>query len=241
MDHLSSAPLPVTHPTPKPPAAPGPLNGLRVIELAHELTAFAGRLLADAGADVILVEAPEGAQQRQHGPFADGQSGLERSLSWWAENTSKRSVVADLGTDDGCQFVRDLISSADIFLESAEPGSLAGFELDYESLSRLNADLIQVAITPFGQAGVGGPYAATDLTVLARGGPMWSCGYDDHSLPPVRGGGSIHRAEWRLNCHSLVLQHCISIWFFAVEAWIKLVRIRLLASRYPLGFALKLV
>ena len=53
MDHLSTTELPVTHPTPPPANAPGPLNGIRVVELAHEFTSFAGRLMADGGADVI--------------------------------------------------------------------------------------------------------------------------------------------------------------------------------------------
>lgn len=189
-DHLSAIELPVSHPTPAPPAAAGPMNGLRVIELAHEFGAFAGRLLADAGADVILVEPPGGAAQRTHPPFADGEPGIERSLSWWAENTSKRSVIADLETDDGRSFVRDLVAGADVFLECESPGRLAELGLDYDDLSAYNGDLIHVAITPFGRADVGGDANATDLTILARGGPMWSCGYDDHDLAPVRGRGN---------------------------------------------------
>src|SRR5205823_10483606 len=49
---------------------------------------------------------------------------------------------------------------------------------------------LMVSITPFGQTGPRSDEPATDLTLLATGGPVWSCGYDDHSLPPVRGGGN---------------------------------------------------
>jgi crotonobetainyl-CoA:carnitine CoA-transferase CaiB-like acyl-CoA transferase len=190
MDHLSSVELPVTHPTPAPPNAPGPLHGIRVVELAHEMTAFAGRLLADAGADVIVVEPPEGAEQRRHGPFAEHVPGLERSLSWWAENRSKRSVVADLGTAEGRAFLAELVRTADVLLESDQDGTLARLGLDHHQTGSSNPALIQVAITPFGRANVGGSCNMTDLTILARGGPMWSCGYDDHALPPLRGRGN---------------------------------------------------
>ena len=78
--------------------ATGPLAGLRVVELSHEHVAFAGKLLADLGADVTVVEPPGGSAQRTYGPFLDDEPGPERSLWWWHYNTSKRSVVADLTT-----------------------------------------------------------------------------------------------------------------------------------------------
>ena len=189
-DHLADVDLPVSVPTPAPTGATGPLNGLRVIELAHPFGAFAGRLLADAGADVIVVEPSAGAEQRSHGPFAEGEQGPERSLAWWAENTSKRSVVADLATDEGRTIIRGLLAGADVFLECERPGDLQALGLDYDDLSRDNDQLVHVSITPFGRDSIGGTADMTDLTILARGGPMWSCGYDDHELAPVRGRGN---------------------------------------------------
>ncbi len=191
--------LPVTHPTPAPADGPGPLHGIRVLEIASPFAAFAGKLLADAGADVIVIEPPEGAEQRFHGPMADGAiDGIdetELSLAWWAENTSKRSAVVDLETGPGRQFFRNLVAATDVLLEATPVGWLAALGIDYPDLTGdppVNAELIQVAITPFGrdESGAIGPSGAmTDLTILARGGPMWSCGYDDHDLPPVRGRG----------------------------------------------------
>ncbi len=193
--------LAVTHPTPSPPAAPGPLHGIRVVEIAHPFCAFAGKLLADAGADVILVEPPEGAEQRYHGPFVDpselddgwDEPDHELSLAWWAENTSKRSVVCDLDAGPGRKFFRQLVATADVLLEAEEPGWLADRGIDHADLTGDppgNPELIQVAITPFGRDEAGGGHDMVDLTILARGGPMWSCGYDDHTVPPVRGRGN---------------------------------------------------
>ena len=69
------------------------LQGIRVIELAREPIAFAGKLLADMGADVILVEPPGGDPSRSYPPFLDDQPGEDRSLYWWHYHTSKRGVV----------------------------------------------------------------------------------------------------------------------------------------------------
>ncbi|MCY4059933.1 MAG: CoA transferase, partial [Gammaproteobacteria bacterium] len=70
--------------------ADGALAGIRVIELAREPIAWAGKLLADMGADVILVEPPGGDASRNYPPFLDDQPGEDRSLYWWHYHTSKR-------------------------------------------------------------------------------------------------------------------------------------------------------
>lgn len=154
----------------------GPLTGLRVVEVASEHAAYAGKLMADLGAEVIVVEPPGGHYTRGFEPFADDQPGVERSLWWWTYNTSKKSVV--LAPDDA-RF-DELVDTADIVLEG-------NFVPDAAHRAR-NPQLIWVSVTAFGRA-EGGQAQFTDMTVLA-GGPMWSCGYDDHDIPPVRGGGN---------------------------------------------------
>jgi crotonobetainyl-CoA:carnitine CoA-transferase CaiB-like acyl-CoA transferase len=161
----------------------GPLEGLAVLELAHDHVQYAGRLLADLGADVTVVEPPAGHPSRRYEPFAGDVPGVESSLWWWHYNTSKKSVTVDLDTAEGRRRFAELLSGADVLLEGEGPGRVAQL-LDGPTPERL----VHVAVTPFGQHGEYRP--TVDLTILAGGGPVWSCGYDDHSVPPVRGGGN---------------------------------------------------
>ncbi len=186
----------------------GALSDLRVVELASERGAFAGKLLGDMGAEVIVVEPPEGSPLRAWGPFLDDEPGLERSLSWWHYNTSKLGVTLDLESETGCGRFRRLVASADLLIECEPPGRMAELGLDYPDLTKLRQDLIMVSITPFGRAGPRCHEQATDLTVLAGGGPVWSCGYDDHSLPPVRGGGN---QGYHTGCHFAVMSALVAL------------------------------
>ena len=183
-----------------------PLDGLRVVELTSERCALAGKLLADMGADVIVVEPPGGSPMRAYEPFAGDDPDPEHALWWWHYNTSKRSVVLDLDAADGAGDFRRLVSTSDVVIEAEPLGRLAALGLDWSQLggassstsasaaqpspgaSERNERLIWVSITHNGRERPDPP--ATDLTVLAEGGPVWSCGYDDHTLPPVRGGGN---------------------------------------------------
>jgi crotonobetainyl-CoA:carnitine CoA-transferase CaiB-like acyl-CoA transferase len=173
-----------------PDTPPGPVQGLQVVELASEHAALAGKMLGDLGADVIVVEPPGGHASRGYEPFADDVDDPERSLWWWYYNTSKRGVVLDLATPEGVEQCRGLMADADIVLEGEAPGALAAHGLDHHELRAANERLIWVSVTPFGSEGTRAHEPATDLTLLAGGGPAWSCGYDDHALPPVRGGGN---------------------------------------------------
>ena len=80
---------------------PGPLAGLRVLELADEKGQFCGKLLGDLGADVVKIEPPGGEPCRHVGPFLDDIPHPERSLSFWYYNTSKRGITLNLETADG--------------------------------------------------------------------------------------------------------------------------------------------
>ena len=176
----------------------GPLADLRVVELCDEAGELAGKLLADMGADVVKVEPPGGCRTRGYEPFLDDEPHPERSLYFWHYNTSKRSLLLDLEQDEGREAFRRLVAAADILVDDQPAGRLAELGLDYEDLRPLNERLIMASITPFGRAGPRHAEPATDLTILAGGGPAWSCGYDDHSLPPVRGGGN---QGYQTGCH----------------------------------------
>jgi crotonobetainyl-CoA:carnitine CoA-transferase CaiB-like acyl-CoA transferase len=166
------------------------LDGVRVIELASAHAAFAGKLLADLGADVIVVEPPGGDASRSYGPFVDDEPGTERSLYWWHYNTSKRGIVLDLDSASDRERFLALTRGADIVLEGEAPGRLSALGVDHHDARRDHPELIWVSVTAFGRETSRAHEPFTDLTILAGGGPVWSCGYDDHSIPPVRGGGN---------------------------------------------------
>jgi crotonobetainyl-CoA:carnitine CoA-transferase CaiB-like acyl-CoA transferase len=182
--------------------APGALAGIRVVELSHERSSFAGKLLADMGADVITVEPPDGSPTRRYEPFVEDVPDSERSLYWWHYNTSKRGMTLDLESERGRELFLELVGTADLVIEAEDPGRMARLGLDYSDLARSKPDVIVASITPFGRDTEKPEAQSTDLTVLAGGGPVWSCGYDDHSLPPVRGGGN---QGYQTACHYAVL------------------------------------
>lgn len=168
----------------------GPLAGIKVIELASEFAAAAGKMLADLGAEVVLVEPVGGHGTRAFEPFLDDEPGPERSLWWWYYNTSKLGVTLDLDDASDVERLQALMTSADIVLEAEMPGHLHALGIDYEDVRAANPQLIWTSVTTFGRDRERSKEPATDLTVLAEGGPVWNCGYDDHSIPPVRGGGN---------------------------------------------------
>lgn len=170
--------------------ADGALAGVRVIELASEHAALAGKLLADLGAEVVLVEPPGGHPSREFGPFVDDRPDPEQSLWWWHYQTSKLGVVLDLDAPSDAARFRDLIATADIVVEGETPGRLAELGIDAADLQGEHPSLVWVSVTAFGRDNPRRGEQFTDLTLLAGAGPVWSCGYDDHSLPPVRGGGN---------------------------------------------------
>ncbi|HSZ91156.1 MAG TPA: CoA transferase [Acetobacteraceae bacterium] len=180
---------------------PGPLAGLRVLELADEKGQFCGKLLGDLGADVVKIEPPGGEPNRHVGPFLDDIPHPERSLSFWHYNTSKRSITLHLATADGRQIFSRLAGTADVILETFRPGFLASLELGYESLREQNPRLIMCSLTPFGQTGPWRDYLSSDLLHMAAGGEMASCGYDEADVadaPPIAPGGG---NAWHMGCH----------------------------------------
>ncbi|MCL1628308.1 MULTISPECIES: CaiB/BaiF CoA transferase family protein [Roseinatronobacter] len=160
---------------------PGPLQGLRVIELARILAGpWAGQTLADLGAEVIKVEAPEGDDTRRWGPpFVTRQDGTQEAAYFHAANRGKASVTADFRTEDGRDKVRALVADADILIENFKVGGLAKFGLDYASLAALNPRLIYCSITGFGQTGPYAHRAGYDYIIQGMSGLMSITGPED--------------------------------------------------------------
>ena len=160
------------------------LHGLRVLELASELGSLCGQVLADLGADVVLVEPPGGSAQRRRGPFWKDEPDPERSLPFWAWARGKRSLALDLDRAAGRAELTRLAETADFLVEAEPPGRMRELGLDYDSLARANPALIQVSLSPFGGDGPKAHYAWTDLIVAAASGPMFLTGEPDRA--PLR-------------------------------------------------------
>ena len=161
------------------------LSSYRVLDLSSDRGQLAGRMLADLGADVVLVEPPGGSPSRQLGPFADGNDGdPERSLWFWSYNNGKRSIVLDLDTADGQASLKELARGADVVIESDDPGAMAARGLGPEDLLAVNPALVYTSISPFGQTGPKANWRATDLTVVGAGMQLKLMGDEDR--PPVR-------------------------------------------------------
>ena len=145
-------------------------NGLRVVELADRSAALTGRILADLGAEVVLVEPPAGQALRHEAPFLQGQADPEAGLGHLYLNTNKRSVILDL--DDAVQRARfrDLVASADVLLETEPPGRLADLQMSHEDLRQINPGLIQCSVTPFGLTTAWRHWRAADIVAGAAGG-----------------------------------------------------------------------
>ena len=179
-------PAPVTDPTPSANTelAPAALEGVRVLDLSGPMGVYCGKMFADLGADVILVEPPCGTALRREPPFIDAHPGMERSLTYAYLNTSKRGITLDLDTPSGQALFRSLAATADLVIETETPGVMARRGLDYAALSAIKPSLVLASITAFGQSGPYAQYEGQDLVALALGGLLYLGGYPD--VAPTR-------------------------------------------------------
>jgi crotonobetainyl-CoA:carnitine CoA-transferase CaiB-like acyl-CoA transferase len=159
------------------------LSSYRVIDCTDERGQLAGLVLAQLGADVILVEPPGGSSARWCPPFAGDRRDADSSLWHWAYNRGKRSVIADLTTDAGRARLDDLVADGDVLLWAGRPGEMP---FSYDDLAAVNPGLVVVVLSPFGLDGPKANWAGTDLIVSAAG-----CGVSlvgDADRPPLRWG-----------------------------------------------------
>lgn len=164
-----------------------PLEGTTVLEMNGDepSKAFAAQLLADLGADVIRVERPFGQVMEPY-PDESREASFRAGL-----NRGKRSVVADLKTPEGLDFLLGLAGHADVMIDNYRPGVLERLGLDYDTLSAKNDKLIATSITGFGHSGPWSAYPAFDNAIQALGGGMSIT--VDHTRPevPIRWGNPI--------------------------------------------------
>ena len=161
---------------PEPPAA---LAHLRVVELGDVPGAYAGRLLADLGADVIKVEPPGGAPERRLPPFAGGVEGIERSLPFIHANTNKRGLVLDLSTAGAQDTFAKLLRSADVFIDATPLDRLESWGLTDVWIEETCPALVTVSMTPFGRTGPYRRYKGSDAIANGAGGFLFGQGDDE--------------------------------------------------------------
>jgi benzylsuccinate CoA-transferase BbsE subunit len=164
----------------------GPYDDIRVLDLTTELGHYAGKVLADLGADVIRVEPPDGCDTRHTGPYWHNDPDPEKSLTFFYFNTNKRSITLDLEADAGRDAFKRLVATANVVLESYSVGYLPGLGLGYEELVKVKPDLIMTSVTGFGQTGPHAHYKAPDIVGAAMSGVMTLAGFPD--APPYRLG-----------------------------------------------------
>jgi crotonobetainyl-CoA:carnitine CoA-transferase CaiB-like acyl-CoA transferase len=171
---------------------PKALEGIKVLDLSRVLAGpWCTQILADFGADVIKIEAPEGGDDtRRWGPpnlpLEPGRTGAGESAYYLSCNRNKRSVAIDFAKPEGAALIRRLAEKADIVVENFKRGGLKKYSLDYDSLKAVNPRLIYCSVTGFGQSG---PYAdrpGYDFVAQAMGGMMSITGEADG--PPIKPG-----------------------------------------------------
>ncbi|MEQ9450843.1 MAG: CoA transferase [Pseudomonadales bacterium] len=162
--------------------------GLRVVEVGNQSVALAGRILADLGAEVILVEPPGGQAIRHAAPFLHDEADVERGFAHLYFNTNKQSVVLDLQTEADRATFAQLVASADVLLETFAPGWLDEQGLSHDYLRALNPRLIQCSATPFGLTTPWRDWQANDLVAGAAGGLIQVSGSPQGV--PVQGGAN---------------------------------------------------
>jgi crotonobetainyl-CoA:carnitine CoA-transferase CaiB-like acyl-CoA transferase len=166
---------------------PGPLSGLRVLDLGTRIAApFCAGLLGEMGAEVIKIEQPgRGDFMREIGPFAETDEG-PYSLFWAVEGRGRKSVTLDLRKAEGQDLARRLAATSDVVVENFRPGTLEKWHL---GPTDLDPRLVVVRISTFGQSGPNSPRPGLDRVGIGYGGLLHLTGYADR--PPVRVGVTI--------------------------------------------------
>jgi len=174
----------------------GLLSPYRVLDLTDEKGLMCGKIMGDMGADVIKIEQPGGDTARNIGPFYHDEQNPEKSLFWFALNTSKRGITLDIEKPEGRELFKKLAKTADFVIESYPPGFMAKLGLGYENLEKINPGIIMVSITPFGQTGPYKDFKGPDIV-------MWAMGSGTY----MRTMGDFDRPMYRISHHAQTYYH----------------------------------
>ncbi|WP_246986970.1 CaiB/BaiF CoA transferase family protein [Halorientalis marina] len=159
-------------------------DGLKVLDVSTFVTGgFCSAMLANQGADVVKIEQPGYGDAIRHSgpPFIQGESPY-----YWTVNYGKRSLELDLKNDEAKTALYDLVEEADIFVQNFRPGVAERLDVDYDTLTEYNDDLIYLAVSAFGQTGPWRERSGYDLLIQGMGGIMDVTG--EEGRQPVKVG-----------------------------------------------------
>ncbi|UOM32671.1 CaiB/BaiF CoA-transferase family protein [Acuticoccus sp. I52.16.1] len=146
-----------------------PLTGITVVEHARSVAAaYAGRLLAAMGAEVVMVEPPEGSALRREPPFLDHEEGVSALFAYHA--VGKRSVVLDLATPAGRGDLATLLAAADIFIDDTPLAERPALGLDEPAVAAHHPGLVHLSVLPFGASGPKAGWAGEEINLVHAGG-----------------------------------------------------------------------
>ena len=162
-----------------------PLAGIRVIEVGHMLAGpYCGLMLADLGAEIIKIEPPEGDIARAVSPHFVG----EHNAYFASLNRNKKSVVLDLGSEEGQRRLHKIASGAHALVTNLRPSAIRKLGLTYDQLKSHNPKIVCVALTGYGLTGPFADNPAYDYVIQAMTGIMMLTG--DPNSPPTKAGYS---------------------------------------------------
>jgi len=160
-----------------------PLEGIRILELGNIVAApFAGKILAEFGAEVIKVEEPTSGDPLRNWRVMD----KDTSVWWYVQGRNKKSITVNLRDSQGQDIVKTLVAKVDVVLENFKPGTLEKWGLGFEELQKINPSIILTRISGYGQTGPYREKPGFGSVAEAIGGLRYLTGYPD--LPPVRVG-----------------------------------------------------
>ena len=160
-----------------------PLQGVTIIDFTRLLPGPLGtHFLSQLGAKVIKIESPKRLDYtRFYEPKIDDNSAMFHTM-----NHSKEQVVVDYQTEEGYQKIAALIASADILIEQFRPGAMASFKLDFETVKKINPNIVYVSVTGYGQNGELHAKAGHDINYLATAG-LLDLNRDEKGKPVIPG------------------------------------------------------
>lgn len=186
-----------------PPQGAAVLNGLRVIDFTHFVAGpLATQTLADFGADVIKIEAPDRGDDFRHYPTVDPEIPAQGGPFLWA-NRNKKSLALDMKSEAGLRIAKELIAQADVLVENFSSGVMERFGLDYATCASINPRLVYCAISAYGREG---PYAdrlGFDPIAQAESGFISMNGYADRQ--GVRTGAAVMDVATAMSATNAIL------------------------------------